>query len=590
MAYQVISRKWRPGVFDDVVGQEHVVRTLTNAVDAGKVGHAYIFSGPRGVGKTTVARILAKCLNCAKGPTGTPCNECSICKSITKGSSVDTIEIDGASNNSVDNVRDLCESVRYAPTEGRHKVYIIDEVHMLSTPAFNALLKTLEEPPPNVIFIFATTEPHKIPATIHSRCQSFNFRRIPLETIHARLRSIGDSEGINIDDEALYMLIREADGSLRDAQSLLEQVLAFSEGGDITPEDVMDAIGLMDRSLVFELMEAVIDCNGQIILSIVEKAYNFGYDLKRIVLELLEQVRDVMVIKVSLGASSKKGDTLPLGLPEAELERLKGFAEKIEVARLQMLFDIFSRGYDEVVRSSTPRFSLEMMLLGTVSLGELKALTDIVSGLKGLKVTGGASSARPPVVRPPALKKNAPPDVVQSRQAPSPKVADADKATKANSDNNMDADTEVSSDKELTLDGFLEYVKNRKRFIYQSLTSGTLDFGGDKLSIAAASEKQVILGGIKADVAGLLKEYFSRDVAVEVVVKAGEAEAEAKADQEVDTKNKKLETDNEADNGKAEAKAAEVQGRVKGRLDSVTEDAMKILGGKFLEERRREDS
>ena len=235
------------------------------------------------------------------------------------------------------------------------------------------------------------------------------------------------------------------------------------------------------------------------------------------------------------------------------------------------------------------------MLLGTVSLGELKALTDIVSGLKGLKVTGGASSARPPVVSPPAPKKNAPPDVVQSSQRPSPEAAGEDKATKANSDNNTDADSEATSDKELTLDGFLEYVRNRKRFIYQSLASATLDFSGDKLSIAAASEKQVILGGIKADVAGLLREYFSRDVVVEVTVKAVEAEAESKAEQRDDTNNKKLEADNGADkgagNGKAEAKAVEVQGRAaKGRLDSVTEDAMKILGGKFLEERRREDS
>ncbi|MCK4847210.1 MAG: hypothetical protein KAS88_06000, partial [Deltaproteobacteria bacterium] len=220
------------------------------------------------------------------------------------------------------------------------------------------------------------------------------------------------------------------------------------------------------------------------------------------------------------------------------------------------------------------------------------------SGLKGLKVAGGASSARPPVVRPPAPKKSAPSDVVQSRQRPSPEVAGEDKATKANSDDNTDADVKASSDKELTLDGFLEYVKNRKRFIYQSLTSATLDFSGDKLSIAAASEKQVILGGIKADVAGLLREYFSRDVVVEVVVKAGEAEVEeAKADQRsgsshevVDTGSKKLEADYGGDKGKAEAKAVEVQGRAKGRLDSVTEDAMKILGGKFLEERRRDDS
>lgn len=585
MSYQVISRKWRPGVFDDVVGQEHVVRTLTNAVDAGKVGHAYIFSGPRGVGKTTVARILAKCLNCEKGPTGSPCNECSICKSITRGSSVDTLEIDGASNNSVENVRELCESVRYAPTEGRSKVYIIDEVHMLSTPAFNALLKTLEEPPPNVIFIFATTEPQKIPATIHSRCQRFDFRRIPVETIHKRLRSIGDSEKITIDDEALYMLIREAEGSLRDAQSLLEQVMAFSDGDKITSKDVMDAIGLMDRSLVFELMEAVIDCNGPIILGVVEKAYNFGYDLKRIVLELLEQVRDITVIKTF--ESSKGGiNGASLALPEAELERLKGFAEKVETPRLQMFFDLFSRGYDDVVRSSTPRFSVEMMLMGAVSLDELKSLGDIVSGLKGMKVGGeGGRSAQP---RAPIAQRSAPSvsrapsasTVVSKVEEPaikavvkedrSPTIASSEASTETKA---AEVKAASHSDKELTLDGFLDYVKSRKRLIYQSLATSSLDMKDDRLVISAALAKQAVLKEIKSDTAGLLKEYFKRNLDVEITlrddVEAGELTSGEPAEGALD-----------------KDKAVKAGGR--GR-DPVVEDAMKTLGGKFIEERRRDD-
>ncbi len=251
-SYQVIARKWRPGAFKEVVGQSHVVRTLSNAVDSGRIGHAFIFSGPIGVGKTTVARILAKCLNCSQGPTSEPCLKCDNCTGITGGSLVDVLEIDGASNNSVENVRELCESVRYAPASARYKIYIIDEVHMLSTSAFNALLKTLEEPPGHVIFIFATTEPQKIPLTIHSRCQRFDFRRIPLKQITSHLSAIAAKEGIDATAEAIFMVSREADGSLRDAQSLLEQVISFS-GNKLTEADIRDSLGLMDRNIIFEL-------------------------------------------------------------------------------------------------------------------------------------------------------------------------------------------------------------------------------------------------------------------------------------------------------------------------------------------------
>lgn len=594
MSYQVISRKWRPGVFDDVVGQEHVVRTLTNAVEAGKVGHAYIFSGPRGVGKTTVARILAKCLNCEKGPTGSPCNNCSICKSITQGTSIDTLEIDGASNNSVDNVRELCDSVRYAPSQGRSKVYIIDEVHMLSTPAFNALLKTLEEPPPHVIFVFATTEPQKIPATIHSRCQRFDFRRIPVEIIHGRLRAIGDSEKIGIADDALYMLIREAEGSLRDAQSLLEQVIAFSEGGDITSKDVMDAIGLMDRGLIFELMSAVIDCDAPIILGVVEKAYNFGYDLKRIVLELLEQVRDIMVIKMALEASSGKGDVTKefslVALPESEIERLKGFAEKIDAPRLQMLFDVFSKGYDDVVRSSTPRFSVEMMLMGAVSLDELKSLTDIVSGLKGMKVGGGGGQGSRSNM--PGAQRSAPSpsSAPSSSSAPSePPAANPVARKDATPPKAEEPEVEAASRpeptraKDLTLDGFLEYVKTRKRLIYQSLASSSLKMEGELLLISVAPDKQAVLDNIKSDIAGCLKDYFERGVQIKITV-SDEVKESADGEQ---TKSESTDGEPKADAGSDRAKSVKADGKGK---DPVVEDAMRTLGGKFIEERRRDEA
>ncbi|OGQ04990.1 MAG: DNA polymerase III, subunit gamma and tau, partial [Deltaproteobacteria bacterium RBG_19FT_COMBO_58_16] len=297
-SYLVIARKWRPSLFEEIVGQAHVTRTLSNAVSSGRVAHAYLFSGPRGVGKTTAARILAKCLNCAEGPTPTPCNNCESCKTIASGSSVDVFEIDGASNTGVDNVRELRESVRYVPTRGKYKIYIIDEVHMLSTAAFNALLKTLEEPPPHAAFIFATTEVHKIPATILSRCQRFDFKRIPFRDIYAHLKKILTAEGVKFEDKAVYTLAREADGSLRDGQSLLEQSLAFG-GAELKDSDVIEALGLMDREMLFSLSEGMISGSGSACLNIVEKIYEFGYDLKRALSDLLEHIRDLTVLKVT---------------------------------------------------------------------------------------------------------------------------------------------------------------------------------------------------------------------------------------------------------------------------------------------------
>ena len=361
-SYQVIARKWRPGVFEEVVGQAHITRTLRNAIASGRIAHAYLFSGPRGVGKTTAARILAKCLNCVNGPTVTPCGTCEPCRGITTGSSVDVFEIDGASNNSVDNIREISESVRYVPSLGKYKVYIIDEVHMLSTAAFNALLKTLEEPPAHAIFIFATTEVHKIPATILSRCQRFDFKRIPFRDIQAHLKKIVEKEGIPFEEQALFMLAREADGSLRDSQSLLEQSLAFA-GGELKAAHVAEALGLMDRSILFEISEAVAGKDAAACLKIVEKIYGFGYDLKRATSDLLEHLRDLTVLKVTADASL-------LDLPDSELERLGELCSRVGAERLHMLFSIVSKGYEDVSRSAHPRYALEMTLLKAAHFDE----------------------------------------------------------------------------------------------------------------------------------------------------------------------------------------------------------------------------
>ncbi|MFQ5466160.1 MAG: DNA polymerase III subunit gamma/tau [Thermodesulfobacteriota bacterium] len=385
-SYLVIARKWRPGLFDEIVGQAHVTRTLTGAVSSGRIAHAYLFSGPRGVGKTTAARILAKCLNCEKGPTPEPCNSCDSCRSIASGTSVDVFEIDGASNTSVDNVRELRESVRYVPAGGRYKVYIIDEVHMLSTSAFNALLKTLEEPPPHAVFIFATTEVHKIPATILSRCQRFDFKRIPTAEIYGRLKEIMEKEGIGYEEGALVSIAREADGSLRDAQSLLDQVVAYS-GGEVRAADVASSLGLMDRTILTGLLAAVVGGDSGECLNIVEKIYDFGYDLKKACADLLEYIRDLTVMKVS-GAD-------PLtDLDGGELKRLADLAEGVTPERLQILFSVIAAAYGEVSRSAFPRYSFEMALLRAAHTTDLVPIGQVISRLEDLARCGGASAAR----------------------------------------------------------------------------------------------------------------------------------------------------------------------------------------------------
>ncbi len=261
MSYTVMARKLRPQTFDKVAAQNHIVDTLRNAIVQDRVAHAYLFSGPRGTGKTTMARLLAKALNCIEGPTPDPCGKCKFCESIANGTSQDVREIDGASTGLVDDVRQLREEVGYAASKGKRKVYIIDEVHMLSPQAFNALLKTLEEPPPHVIFVFATTEPHKVLETVTSRCQRYNFRRIPAQAIVEELKKALDKEGITAEETALFQIARKAEGGMRDALSLLDQVIAFSESG-ITDEAVQDLLGLISRDMYFDLTQAIVDRDG----------------------------------------------------------------------------------------------------------------------------------------------------------------------------------------------------------------------------------------------------------------------------------------------------------------------------------------
>src|SRR3989442_998958 len=297
--YQVIARKFRPQVFEDVVGQKPIVQTLQNAIQVERIGHAYLFSGPRGVGKTTTARILAKGMNCEQGPTIIPCNVCPSCQEIASGKSIDVFEIDAASNTGVDNIRELRENAKYAAARSRYKIFIIDEVHMLSTSAFNALLKILEEPPPHVVFIMATTERHKLPATILSRCQQFIFRTISAAEIQAHLRKIADREGVKIDDRSLTYIVKASEGSMRDAQSLLDQIISFS-GQEVVDEDVRDVLGFIPAEILDRTLDALAERNSKALLENAGIVVDQGLNLKQYVREFISKVRDVLILKLGL--------------------------------------------------------------------------------------------------------------------------------------------------------------------------------------------------------------------------------------------------------------------------------------------------
>ncbi|MDO9117359.1 MAG: DNA polymerase III subunit gamma/tau [Nitrospira sp.] len=355
MDYQVSARKYRPGTFDDVVGQSHVVQTLMNAVDTKRIAHAYLFSGTRGVGKTTVARILAKALNCEQGPTGHPCNTCVNCVEITQGTSVDVMEIDGASNTSVDDVREIRENVKFSPFRGHYRVYIIDEVHMLSNSAFNALLKTLEEPPSHVVFIFATTEIHKIPATIMSRCQHYNFRRIARQEIIDRLRHVATQDGMTIEDRSFTALARASEGSMRDGLSLLDQAVAFG-GKTIAHADLEVLLGAVPQELVQGMSAAILSQDSPAALAILANLLDQGHDLKAFCSDVVEYLRNLLVASVVSAGPELRG---LIEATEEDIHQLALEAKKLTPEQLQELLTIFSQAEDSLRYSAHPRFVLE---------------------------------------------------------------------------------------------------------------------------------------------------------------------------------------------------------------------------------------
>jgi DNA polymerase-3 subunit gamma/tau len=420
MVYQVLARKWRPQSFDDVLGQQAVTRTLKNALKTGRIAQAFVFAGPRGCGKTTTARILARALNCVNGPTADPCGRCEACVEIAEGRDIDVLEIDAATHTGVDNVREvIIEGLPIAPVRNRYKVFLIDEVHMLSSSSFNALLKSIEEPPPHVVFMMATTELQKIPDTVLSRSQIYEFRTISSRTAADRLRDIARAEQVEIDDAGLTLLARAGEGSMRDSLSAFDQVRAFA-GDRITTEDVVTVLGLVGRDLVFDVLEAVAAEDAPAAFALVERAIERGYDLRLLCRELARATRDVLVVSVD---RSRAED--PDVAAEGERERLRHLVDLSSREDLLRAFDALTKAEQEIRQSDQPRFNMEMLLLRLMHLRKLVPLAQLLGppsrpeaaparsrhsspGVPWRAEADAPGASAPPALRPPVPARTVP--------------------------------------------------------------------------------------------------------------------------------------------------------------------------------------
>ncbi|MCH7649669.1 MAG: DNA polymerase III subunit gamma/tau [Nitrospinae bacterium] len=388
MEFQVSARKWRPQKFSELIGQEHIVRTLHNAIEMDRVAHAYLFSGTRGVGKTTTARLLAKALNCEQGPTPEPCDQCNFCKEIRDGYSVDVLEIDGASNRGINEVRDLIENVQYSTSACRFKIYIIDEVHMLTKEAFNALLKTLEEPPPQVVFIFATTELIKIPETILSRCQCFEFKPLTQQQIIGQLKAICEHDGIRIDPHSLEEIAKNGAGSMRDAQSLLDQVIAFC-GTEIEPGAVESVLGVVGQDALASFVDCVIQKDAAGLLEQVKEVIEHGKDLGYFCRDLIEYLRNLMLVKVAANAESLlSGQTI-------HLDTLKKQVASFEADELHQMFQVLSKAEMEMKRSSRPQMLFEMAVLRLTEVRPLQEIDRLIDQINRMEEPSPVQDAAP---------------------------------------------------------------------------------------------------------------------------------------------------------------------------------------------------
>ena len=529
MEYLVLARKFRPQTFEDVAGQEHVVKTLRNSIGQGRVAHAFLFSGPRGVGKTSVARILAKSLNCEKGPTATPCNECSNCREITNGSSLDVREIDGASNRGIDEIRELRENVKFAPAAAKYKIYIIDEVHMLTREAFNALLKTLEEPPSHVIFIFATTESHKVPATILSRCQCYDFRRISLKEIAANLGRVAAAEGIKISPSALLWIAEAGDGSMRDAQSIFDQVISYA-GMDIKDDDVEESLGLADRKYLFRLSEAVLQRDAGACLIILEEAYLAGIDMKHFYQILVKHFRNLLLVKIAADGSSS------FDIAPEQIEKLKNQARAISRETLQRFVEILIAEEGSFLRSQEPRMKLETIIVKMAYLEPIIPLAEIISTIEnieqrlqqGLPAAGNDTepqfSANKPVKAIPATVSNAGSPFSTNKQVketPPKYNMESSVNAYANEENKSSDENNDTADLKTLRDNFKKFIKKESAILGAKIDSAEIvSYENDCLTLGFP-KNYIFLEELKTitqkeKLEQITKAFFQKNVAIKI--------------------------------------------------------------------------
>jgi DNA polymerase-3 subunit gamma/tau len=398
MSYLVLARKWRPQTFEEVVGQQSVVRTLQNAIGRNRIPHAIIFSGVRGVGKTTLARLVAKALNCQEGPTKTPCNKCEHCEEIKAGNAIDIHEIDGASNRGIQEIRELKENIRFFPAKGRYKIIIIDEVHMLTTEAFNALLKTLEERPERVFFMFATTELHKIPITILSRCQRYELQKVSSRDLFTFFSNIAKEEEVNISDWALNIIVREAGGSVRDGLSLLDQIFSFG-GDEITDEDVIQVLGLVDSQVVSSMAAAILNSDLANCFNILDETSSYGVDLKRLANDLLYYFRALLICRISDHPEKL------LDIPDQEFAEMRKIASLHTAETLQLYFNMLLKGTEDMQYTAHPRLAFEMALIRSAEAGNVVPVAELVGRLEALQ----SGSAVVPIKKETDVSRSQPP-------------------------------------------------------------------------------------------------------------------------------------------------------------------------------------
>ncbi len=502
MSYLVLARKWRPQRFSELTGQESIARVLTNSIASGKIGQAYIFSGPRGVGKTSSARILAKTLNCHNPINHEPCGICPSCKSISEGSSLDVIEIDGASNNGVDNIRELRENVKYTPSSSRYKIYIIDEAHMLSTSAFNAFLKTIEEPPAHVIFVLATTEPRKIPATVLSRCQHLPFKRIPESKIRLRLREICSHEGVNPEDSALELIAKMAEGSMRDALTILDQIISFS--GDLRDMDLRDLFGLSDTEMLSAITEAVICGDYKKIVYLIQGIVDSGADIRAFAKDLTYFVRGLM-LKIATGE-----DHLVSDMDEEEMGTIKRLSELTSLPHVALILNELLKTELALRQAQYPRVVLEMAL---IKLSMTSHFKDIEEVLKGLSTKGAGDFV---------LKDKEAKDLKGiPKQASTPKSSVTNEGATIREALYQSKGGHVSIER--SWDETLDMIEKEKPLLALALREGEVSFkGSDTIVLSFNGGASVHIDSVNEEMSFIkdsLRRFLGRDLSIEVTTK-----------------------------------------------------------------------